>query len=81
MPALAELLQSRAVVCEFAIAHHVDDVLKLIKKYNRVPMSFTDACLVRMSEVVSNPVILTTDSDFHIYRRHGRQVIPCVTPR
>jgi hypothetical protein len=39
------------------------------------------ACLVRMSEILSNPIILTTDTDFHAYRRHGRQVVPCVTPR
>jgi hypothetical protein len=28
-----------------------------------------------------NPVLLTTDTDFRIYRRHGRQIIPCVSPR
>ena len=80
-PALAELLQGQAVVCKFELAHHVDDILKLMKKYSSVPMSFADACLVRMSEVLPNPTVLTTDSDFHIYRRHGRQTIPCVTPR
>jgi uncharacterized protein len=44
-------------------------------------MSFADACLVRMTEVVNDPTLLTTDSDFRIYRRHGRQMIPCVLPR
>ena len=52
-----------------------------MKKYVDVPMSFADACLVRMSEVFSDPMILTTDSDFRVYRRHGRQVIPCAIPR
>ena len=33
-----------------------------------------------MSEIVPEPVVLTTDSDFHIYRRHRRQVVPCITP-
>jgi hypothetical protein len=33
-----------------------------------------------MTEVYSDPILLTTDSDFRIYRRHGRQVVPCVTP-
>jgi len=63
------------------VANHVDDVLRLMKKYSNVPMSFADACLVRMSEVLPNPTILATDSDFHVYRRHGRRAIPCVTPR
>lgn len=81
LPALAELLQTRSVVCEFDVAGQVDDVLRLMKKYRNVPMSLADACLVRMSEILSDPTILTIDSDFHIYRRHGRQVIPCMTPR
>jgi predicted nucleic acid-binding protein len=80
-PALAELLQGQAVVVKFDVANHVDDVLKLMKKYGNVPMSFADACLVRMSEILPNPIVLTTDSDFHVYRRHGRQTIPSVMPR
>jgi predicted nucleic acid-binding protein len=68
-------------LCALEVAQHVDDVLKLMKKYNSVPMSFVDACLVRMSEILSNPIMLATDTDFHAYRRHGRQVVPCVTPR
>jgi hypothetical protein len=36
---------------------------------------------VRMSETLADPVILTTDEDFRIYRRHSRQTVPCVTPQ
>jgi predicted nucleic acid-binding protein len=32
-------------------------------------MSLADACLVRMAETLTDPVILTTDSDFRVYRR------------
>jgi len=81
IPALAGLLGERAIVTEFDAQLHIDDVLRLMKKYVDVPMSFTDACLVRMSEVLSNPTVLTTDSDFRVYRRHGRQVIPVAAPR
>lgn len=81
MPALAGLIEERAVVSEFDAQLHIDDVLRLMKKYVDVPMSFKDACLVRMSELLSNPTVLTTDSDFRVYRRHGRQVIPCAAPR
>jgi len=35
---------------------------------------------VRMTETLSNPLVLTTESDFRIYRRHSRQVISCVMP-
>ena len=41
--------------------------------------NWTDACLVRMSETLADPVIVTTDADFNIYRHHSRQVIPRTT--
>jgi hypothetical protein len=41
-------------------------------------MSLADACLVRMSEVLPDPQVITTDTDFKIYRRHSWQVVPCV---
>jgi predicted nucleic acid-binding protein len=52
-----------------------------MRKYSDVPMSFADACLVRMAETLTDPLLLTTDSDFRIYRRHSRQTLPCVMPR
>jgi uncharacterized protein len=78
---LIELLGRRAVICAFQLDEHWDDVIALLRKYADVPMSLTDACLVRMTEILSDPILLTTDSDFRIYRRHGRQVVPCVMPR
>lgn len=35
-------------------------------RYASVPMSFADACLVRMSALLPNATIFTTDSDFRI---------------
>ena len=29
-----------------------------------------------MTEILANPTLLTTDEDFRIYRRNGRQIIP-----
>jgi predicted nucleic acid-binding protein len=78
---LASLLRRGALVCGFRFADDMDAVLKLLEKYADVPMSFADACLVRMTETLNDPRLLTTDGDFRIYRRHGRQVIPCVLPR
>lgn len=79
-PGLSALLRRRAVVVAFDFANDLEPVLKLMQKYANVPMSLADACLVRMTEMRSDAVILTTDTDFRIYRRHGRQVIPCVLP-
>jgi predicted nucleic acid-binding protein len=51
-----------------------------MQKYSDVPMSFADACLVRMSERLRDPVLLTTDSDFRVYRRQNRRTVPCILP-
>ena len=80
VPNLAALLRRSAVLISFTLAENPDPVLKLIEKYSNVPMSLADACLVRMTETLADPIILTTDQDFRVYRRHSRQVVPCVTP-
>ena len=79
-PHLITLLARRALICGFQLDEHITDVIKLLQKYADVPMSLTDACLVRMTEVLSDSALLTTDSDFRTYRRHGRQTVPCVLP-
>ena len=38
-------------------------------------MSLADACLVRMTEIYADPILLTTDGDFLIYRRHMLKVL------
>jgi len=43
-------------------------------------MSVADACLVRLTECMPEPLLLTTDADFKIYRRLGRRVIPTRMP-
>ena len=68
------------MICAFDLAEELGNILKLMEKYEEVPMSLADACLVRMSEKLADPVILTTDADFRVYRRHGRQIVPCLTP-
>jgi uncharacterized protein len=64
----------------FALTENVEPVVKLIEKYSNVPTGLADACLVRMTETLANPIILTTGQDFRVYRRHSRQVVLCVTP-
>jgi predicted nucleic acid-binding protein len=80
LPGLSALLRRRAVITAFDLDNDVESVLKLLQKYADVPMSLADACLVRMTETLPDPLILTTDSDFRIYRRHSRQMVPCLTP-
>jgi uncharacterized protein len=79
-PPLHALLRRRSLVVAFDLSRELEPVLRLMEKYAAVPMSLADGCLVRMTEAQADPVLLTTDADFRIYRRHSRQVIPCVTP-
>lgn len=79
-PGLGALLRRRALITTFNLDNDVESVLRLLQKYADVPMSLADACLVRMTETHPDPLILTTDSDFRIYRRHSRQVVPCLIP-
>jgi predicted nucleic acid-binding protein len=77
---LAALLERGSVQSTFRLNQDQQSVLSLMRKYADVPMSLADACLVRMTELLSEPLLLTTDSDFRVYRRNGRQVVPCVLP-
>jgi predicted nucleic acid-binding protein len=79
-PGLSALLRRRSVLVAFDLARDLDAVLKLMHKYLDVPISLADACLVRMTETFADPILLTTDTDFRVYRRHSRHVIPCVIP-
>jgi hypothetical protein len=74
--ALSEPLRRRAVIVTFDLASNLEAVLKLMAKYADAAASLADAALVRMTEALDEPTVLTTDTDFHVYRRHGRQVIP-----
>lgn len=79
-PVFAELLRRRSLASTFHLSEHTIEVLALMEKYSSVPMSLADACLVRMTEVLSEPTLLTTDADFRIYKRHGRNAIPIAMP-
>ena len=55
-------------------------VRTLLARYGR-RMDYADACLVRLSELHREHVIVTTDAeDFRIYRRFGRQSLALHVP-
>jgi predicted nucleic acid-binding protein len=79
-PLFDKLLRRGCLRITYNLNQEMEAVLDLKAKYTSVPMSFADACLVRMTELLPDPVILTTDSDFKIYRRHQRHTIPLLSP-
>ena len=72
------LIHRKILMISFHLDEHIDPINKLLLKYQSVPMSLADACLVRMSELRSNSRVFTLDSDFNLYRKNGRQVIPTI---
>jgi predicted nucleic acid-binding protein len=78
--ALDQLLRQGQLRLALNLADELRQVLDLRAKYSSVPMSLADACVVRLSETLPDPLVVTTDADFRIYRRHSRQVIPCLMP-
>ncbi len=78
--ALDQLLRQGHLQVAFDLREELTRVLDLRAKYASVPMSLADACLVRMSEILADPLVVTADADFRIYRRHSRQVVPCAMP-
>ncbi|MBS0279011.1 MAG: PIN domain-containing protein [Proteobacteria bacterium] len=77
---LAQLFERNVLKISLDLSQHQGAVMALMNKYRKVPMSIADGCLVRLTEILPDPVLLTADSDFRIYRRHGRQMIPCIMP-
>lgn len=77
---LLEIWRKGGIRLHLSAAEEADAIRKLLRAYLDVPMSFADACLVRMSELHSDCAVWTTDSHFNVYRRHGRRVIPLRAP-
>ena len=78
--ALARLHTDRILRVDFDFEAQAPAAWRLVEKYMNLPMDLADACLVRMSELYSDCLIWTTDRHFRIYRRHGRQAIPLLSP-
>jgi len=78
--ALFALLERGVIRVALAVQNEQEDLRVLMRRYRNRPMSLADACLVRLSEIRTNGVVFTLDSDFRIYRRHGNKVIPVLMP-
>ncbi len=78
--ALFGLLENGALRIAFRIEEHIPALRKLHQKYLDRPMSLADACIVRMTEIYERYAVLTLDSDFTVYRKHGREPLALIYP-
>ena len=74
------LLEKDALRIAFRIEEHLAALRKLHQKYRDRPMSLADACVVRMAELHEQHAVLTLDSDFTVYRKHGRVSLALIHP-
>ncbi len=74
------LIADAYIQLPFQLEAEITAVRQLMTGYRSVPISLADACLVRMSEQYNNSLLLTLDSDFQIYRKHRKQIIPVLMP-
>jgi predicted nucleic acid-binding protein len=77
---LLNLILRGLVVPGFSLAAEIGAIQQLMKTYRNIPMSLADACLVRMAEIHENSEVMTLDSDFGVYRKFRRKVIPLLRP-
>ena len=78
--AVLELVARGLVLVDFDLQEEAEAVENLLTKYADQPASLADAALVRLAELHAGARVLTTDSDFHVYRKNRRQRIPLIAP-
>jgi predicted nucleic acid-binding protein len=78
--AILNLINSQKLKIPFRLIDEFSIVHQLMQRYQSVPMSLADACLVRMAEIYPNSLVLTLDRDFRIYRKNKNEIIPLVMP-
>jgi uncharacterized protein len=78
--AIFTLIENGALKLAFRIEEHVTALRRLHQKYLDRPMSLADACIVRMAELHERHAVLTLDSDFTIYRKHGHTPLALIHP-
>lgn len=78
----ARVLESieRGVLVVVPLVREMRVIRELMIRYQDAGMDFADACVVRLAELHEGATVCTTDSDFKVYRRHGRQTIPLLAP-
>lgn len=78
--ALYGLLENGALRIAFRVEEHLPALRALQRKYRDTPMSLADACIVCMAELFGEHAVLTLDSDFSVYRKHGKEPLALIGP-
>jgi len=75
-----ELVTKGLVTVSFSLQDEARAIQRLVLRYSDVPMALADACMVRLAEIHEPSIVFTLDSDFKIYRKNGRTILPILLP-
>ena len=74
------MIERGDLLCDFDLHGEVAALRRLLRQYRDLPATLADVCLVRMSEIHPDSIVLTLDRDFAVYRKNRRQTIPILAP-
>ncbi len=72
---LGNWLHLDRLLAPFQLSVESRKVFNLMKKYEDLPMSLADACLVTLAEKIPQSQVFTFDQHFNIYRTSTRRTI------
>jgi predicted nucleic acid-binding protein len=75
------LLQNEMLRLGFDLSRNLEQLRDLARRYEDRRPDLTDLCIIRMSELYPRHTVITVDeSDFRVFRRNKREVIPTLYP-
>jgi predicted nucleic acid-binding protein len=75
------LVRDEMLRVAFDCSRHLEALAELARRYEDRQPDLADLCLIRMSELYPRHLVITVDeSDFRVYRRNKREVIPLLCP-
>ena len=77
---VVKMIARGVIEIPFRLSPNAEALGVLLERYASVPISLADASLVLLSEQITESAVFTLDSDFRVYRRHGRARIPLIIP-
>jgi predicted nucleic acid-binding protein len=75
------LVRSEMLRVAFDCSRNIERLAELARTYEDRQPDLADLCLIRMSELYPSHLVITVDeSDFRVYRRNKRDLIPLLCP-
>lgn len=81
VPVVFAMMRDGLVRIAFECNDHIPQLEALAARYSDRRPDLADLCLIRMSELFPEHIVITVDrEDFRAYRRNRREVIPVICP-